>query len=151
MQNTVSSVVWPWRERNAAQPAPKPTGPAASAVLLQVGIMAAIGAGLFWWLDHRTMGLVVWSLAAVVLVSGFFIPPVFAAIERFGQRLAKWVGAILTWGLLAPFYYLCFFPMHLVLKLKGKDPLHRQIHTDEPTYWTPRKPIRNVAQYRKQF
>ena len=151
MQNTVSSVVWPWRERDAARAAPQKTGPAASAVLLQVGIMAAIGAGLYVWLDHRVMGIVVWSLAGVVLVSGFFIPPVFAAIERFGQWLGKAVGAILTWGLLAPFYYLCFFPMHLVLKLKGTDPLHRQIHTQEPTYWTPRKPVRNVAQYRKQF
>lgn len=151
MSDTVSSVVWPWRQKNAARGVPAKSGPSAPAIWLQTAVMAVIGAALFWWLGHRVMGVVVWGLATVVLVSGLFVPPVFAAIERFGQNLGKWVGAALTWGLLAPFYYLCFFPMHLVLKLKGKDPLHRQIHTDEPTYWTPRKPVKDVAQYRKQF
>ena len=151
MNTNVPSVVWPWREKDAAKTAPKKAGPATSAVLLQVGIMAAIGVGLYGWLGHHVMGFVVWSLAALVLVSGFFIPPVFAAIERFGQLLGKWVGAILTWGLLVPFYYLCFVPMHLAQKISGKDPLHRQTHTQEPTYWTPRKPVKDVAQYRKQF
>ncbi|MGD9780762.1 MAG: hypothetical protein AB7V14_01270 [Kiritimatiellia bacterium] len=151
MSNPVASVVWPWREKDAAPSAPRKTGPSAAAVLLQTGIMAAIGAGLYWGLDRRPMGIVVWSLAGIVLISGFFVPPVFAAIERFGQRLGRWVGAGLTWGLLAPFYYLCFFPMHLGLKLKGKDPLCRRFPTDEPTYWTARKPIRDAAQYKKQF
>lgn len=113
--------------------------------------MAVIGAFLFWRLGHRTMGFVVWSFSGVVLVSGLFIPPVFSAIERFGKRLGQRVGEVLTWVLLTPFYYLCFFPMHLALKLKGKDPLHRQIHTAEPTYWTSRKPVGDVSRYRKQF
>ena len=151
MQNTVSSVVWPWREKDAAKAAPQKTGPAASSVLLQAGIMAVIGALVYWKLDKHAMGLVVWILAAIVLVSGFFIPPVFKAIERFGKTLGKWVGAILSWGLLAPFYYLFFFPANLLLKLRGKDPLHRPCPTGEPTYWTPRKPVTDAAQYRKQF
>ncbi len=151
MQNTVSALVWPWREKDAVKAAPRKTGPAAFSVLLQAGVMAAIGAALFWWLEHRLMGQIVWSLAAVVLVSGFFIPPVFAAIERFGQALGRWAGAILTWGLLAPFYYIVFLPLHVLQKITGKDPLHRQFPTSEPTYWTPRKPVPNAAQYRKQF
>lgn len=151
MNQAVTSIVWPWRERSAAVARPASTGPSKQAAVLQAGIMAAIGALVYVWLGHRFMGLVVWSLAAVVLVSGLFIPPVFAAIERFGKRLGQWVGVGLTWGLLAPFYYLCFVPMHLGLVLKGKDPLHRQVPTDESTYWTPRKPVPNVAQYRKQF
>ncbi|MDD2521093.1 MAG: hypothetical protein PHR34_09090 [Kiritimatiellae bacterium] len=86
-----------------------------------------------------------------MLVSGFFIPPVFRAIERFGQWLGRAVGVLLTWGLLAPFYYIVFFPMHLAQKLGGKDPLQRRLHTSDATYWTPRPPVRNLAQYRKQF
>ena len=151
MNNPVLSVVWPWREKAAGAAKPEPRGPSRTAVLTQTAVMAAIGAGLFWGLEHRVAGIVAWSLAAVVLVSGFFIPPVFAAIERFGKLLGKWIGTLLTWGLLAPFYYLCFFPMHLALKIRGKDPLHRQVPTAEPTYWTPRKPVADLAQYRKQF
>jgi hypothetical protein len=151
MPSTVPSIVWPWRERDAARTAPRKTGPAAATVLLQVGVMAAIGAGLYGWLGHRAMGIAAWSLAGVVLVSGFFVPPVFAAIERFGKSLGKWVGALLTWGLLVPFYYLCFVPLRLAQKMAGKDPLHRQCPTAEPTYWTPRKPVADLSQYRKQF
>ena len=151
MQNTVSSVVWPWREKDAAKSAPKKTGPAASTVLLQAGIMAVIGALVYWKLDHRAMGLAVWILAAIVLVSGFFIPPVFKALERFGQALGRWVGTLLTWGLLVPFFYLFFLPANLLLKLRGKDPLCRRFPSNEPTYWTPRKPVTDAAQYRKQF
>ena len=151
MNNTVLSVVWPWREKAARAVSSAPRGPSRIAVLTQAAVMAAIGAGLFWGLEHRIVGAVAWGLAAVVLVSGFFIPPVFAAIERFGKLLGKWVGILLTWGLLAPFYYLCFFPMHLAQKIRGKDPLHRQVPTAEPTYWTPRKPVADLTQYRKQF
>ena len=151
MQSSVSSVVWPWREREAAKAIPRKTGPKVPAVLLQAAVMGAIGAGLYGWLEHRTMGIVVWSFASIILLSGLFYPPVFAAIERFGKAFGQLVGAILTWGLLGPIYFLCFFPAHLALKLKGKDPLHRRLHTDEPTYWTPRKPVTDPAQYRKQF
>ena len=151
MQNTVSSVVWPWREKDAAKSAPHKTGPAASTVLLQAGIMAVIGALVYWKLDKHGMGLAVWILAAIVLVSGFFIPPVFKAIERFGQALGRWVGALLTWGLLVPFYYLFFLPANLLMKIRGKDPLCRRFPSNEPTYWTPRKPVTDAAQYRKQF
>ena len=151
MYNTVSSVVWPWREKLAAPASPKQAAPKASSVLIQAAVMAAIGAGLYFWLKHTAMGLVVWCLAGVVLVSGFFLPPVFRAIERFGQWLGRAVGVLLTWGLLAPFYYIVFFPMHLVQKLSGKDPLQRRLHSSDATYWTPRPPVRNPAQYRKQF
>ncbi len=113
--------------------------------------MALIGAALYAWLGHRVMGYIVWTLAAIVLVSGLFIPPVFAAIERFGRWLGKWVGEGLTWGLLTPFFYLCFCPMRLGLILKGKDPLQRRLHTGDPSYWVERKPTADISQYRKQF
>ena len=151
MNLTVASVVWPWREKAARQAAPRKTGPSASAVLVQVAIMAVIGAGLFWGLERRAMGAVVWGLGALVLVSGFFVPSVFAALERFGKKLGKGVGVLLTWGLLAPFYYLCFVPLRLLQKIGGKDPLQLRFPTDEPTYWVSRKPVPKVDQYRKQF
>ncbi len=151
MNNTVESVVWPWRERQSAAGQTGKTAPPWKAAVRQFVIMALIGAALYGWLGHRLMGAVVWSLATVVLVSGLFIPPAFAAIERFGMALGKWVGAGLTWGLLTPFFYLCFCPMHLMLKLKGKDPLERRLHTGESTYWTARLPVEDPSRYRKQF
>ena len=151
MSNTVLAVVWPWRDKPAGAPGQKIVGHPGKSALIQAVIMAVIGLLVYQGLGHRTMGIIVWSFAAVVLVSGLFIPPVFFAIERFGKLLGKGVATALTWGLLVPFYYLCFVPAHVVLKLRGKDPLRRQFPTDEPTYWIPRKPIPDVSQYRKQF
>ncbi len=145
---SVGSVVWNWRGANAA-PGGAPS--AAAAALKQAAVMGVVGAGLYFWLERRAMGVAVWSLAVVVLASGLFLPPVFAAIERFGQRLGKGVGVLLTWGLLVPFYYLCFGALRLIQQIGGKDPLCRKFPSDEPTYWTVRKPVRDVAQYRKQF
>ena len=151
MNPSVLSVAWPWREKASREAKPQPKSPSKAAVLIQSILMAAVGAFLFWKLGKHVMGLVAGCLAAVVLVSGFFIPPLYAAIERFGKRLGKWVGVALTWGLLAPFYYLCLSPMHLSLKIRGKDPLQRQFPTREPTYWVSRKPVSDLSQYRKQF
>ena len=145
---SVDAVVWNWRGPSAARTGTKP---GAGAALKQAAVMGVVGAGLYFWLEHRAMGVVVWSLAGVVLASGLFVPPVFAAIERFGRGLGKGVGVLLTWGLLVPFYYLCFGALRLAQKIGGKDPLCRKFPSDEPTYWTPRPPVRNAAQYRKQF
>jgi hypothetical protein len=150
MHPSVLSTVWPWRE-SATPDRPVKAGASKIAAILQALVMSAIGAGLFWWLGHRIMGGVVWGLAAVVLLSGLFLPKVFAGIERVGKWLGHVVGIGLTWGLLVPFYYLCFCPMRLGLILKRKDPLHRKLTADATTYWTPRKPIPDVGQYRKQF
>ena len=151
MSNLVSSVVWPWRENPAGAAKPEKTRPARSAVAIQTATMVAIGALLYWGPKHRAAGLVLWGLAAAVLVSGLFFPPAFAAIERFGKRLGKGAGSILTWSLLAPFYYLCFLPLRLALAIRGKDPLARRFPSDEPTYWVPRKPVADLSQYKKQF
>lgn len=151
MNSKVSEVVWPWRENASASAAPQRNGIPLGAILRQAGTMSIVGAVLYWGLEHRTMGLAAWALAAVVAVSGLFIPPFFAAIERFGQALGRWVGAILTWSLLAPFYYVVLIPLNLLQRIAGKDPLHRRFPSNEPTHWVSRKPVADAAQYRKQF
>ena len=149
-ENSVSAVVWAWRER-VAPAGPAPAAPAAAAALRQAAVMGIVGAGLYFWLEHRAMGIVVWSMAGVVLAAGLVLPSVFFALERLGRQLGKGVGVLLTWGLLVPFYYLCFGSLRLAQKIAGKDPLSRKFPSGEPTYWTPRKPVRNAAQYQKQF
>ena len=113
--------------------------------------MAAIGAGFFWKWNHPRMAIDIWSLASLLLLSAFFCPPAHAWTQRFGTLLSKWVGIFLTWGLLSPFYYLCFVPLHLVQFLRQKDPLSRRCPTTQSTYWVPRKPTPNLSQYKKQF
>ncbi len=151
MNHAVSSVAWPWRKRQEDESETRPKPRVWVCALRQSAIMTVIGSALFWWLGHRVMGGIVWSLAAVVLASGMFVPAVFAAIERFGKRLGEWAGQGLTWGLLAPFFYGFFVPMRAWLKLRGKDPLERRLIAGKATYWTPREPLQDASRYRKQF
>jgi ABC-type uncharacterized transport system permease subunit len=146
----VYEIVWPWRTGGVTASANKSMSPASKAAI-QAVIMGLIGFLLYHFVGHRVMGVVVWGLAVIVLISGLFIPPAFQAIERFGARLGVWVGTGLTWGLLVPFYYITFSIGHFFLKLKGKDLMCREFPSREPTYWTPRTPVRNLEQYGKQF
>ncbi len=146
----VYEVVWPWRTGGKPAVAKQPM-PAKTKAVIQAVVMAVVGLFLYKVLGHHTAGKVVWALAVVVLVSGLFIPPVFKAIEHFGALLGKWVGTGLTWGLLAPFYYVVFSLGRLFLTLTGKDLLCCKFPTQEATYWTPHKARRNLDQYGKQF
>ena len=143
----VMETVWPW-ERAAAV---RPREQIARRAWLQAGILAAIGAGLFWGLHRETMAGVAWTMAALVGLSGLLAPRVFKAIERLGRRLGQWVGIGLTYLLLVPFYFLVFVPAHAVLAFRGKDPMKRQFPSPDETCWTPKKTSANLNHYRKQF
>ena len=119
--------------------------------IVQTGVMVAIGAGFFLKWNHPHMAITIWSLAVLLLLSALFCPPAHALIQRSGTLLRKWVGIFLTWGLLTPFFYLCFLPLHLVQVLRQQDPLSRRFPTTQSTYWLPRKPTPNLDSYKKQF
>jgi hypothetical protein len=123
----------------------------AAKAVVQAVVMGLVGWFLIGYLHHRVMAFVVWGLAFLVLVGGLVYPPLFHAFERFGQKLAKWVSAGLTYGLLVPFYYLCFVPGHLILAVMGKDPMDRRCpEPQKATFWVARPPTHDMAQYKKQ-
>ena len=150
-KNDTHSVVWPWREKENHQLHTQHHAPTKLSAATQTVVMAAIGAWLFWKVDNRVLGIVTWSLASIILTSAFFCPPAYTRLNQFGKGIGKWVGILLTWGLLAPFYFLCFLPLHLAQIIRRKDPLSRPCPTTQSTYWVPHKPISNPAQYTKQF
>ena len=144
----VAAVVWPWRE--GAQGTAINRGAEKRKALIQFALMLFVAWLLYKFAPHKGMAYVVATLACIVLISGFFIRPVFMAFERFAHAVGKGVGVGLTWGLLVPFFYLCFIPARISHVIKGKDPMKRKFPTDLPTYWEPRPPVRNMDQYRKQ-
>ena len=143
----VMETVWPWQNGSMAQPAEK-NGARAT---IQAAILAAVGAGLFFGLHHKAMAGAAWAMGALVWISGLWIPRLFKAIERFGQRLGQGTGILLSYLLLVPFYYLVFVPAHAVLALRGKDPMNRRFPSPAESCWMPKKPIANLNHYKKQF
>ena len=148
-EQSVAQVVWPWR-----------TPPKVSATsvwtrrrraLLQCAIMAAVATLLTLWLGRYRLGLFLYCFSAVILVCGFLAPKAFEAIERFGQKLAQTVALALTWILLMPFFYLCFAPARLILKLMGKDPMCRRFEHKRSSYWMDHKPPAASQPYTRQY
>ena len=143
----VMETVWPWWKTREG-PAADQTGLRGA---IQAGVLAVIGAGLFFGLHHKAMAGAAWAMGALVGISGLWIPRLFTAIERLGHRLGQGTGILLSYLLLVPFYYLVFVPAHAVLALRGKDPMNRRFPSPDESCWTPKKPIANLNHYKKQF
>ena len=149
-QNPVSQAVWRWRENAADALGTAGMSPRVK-VLITTPIALLIAYGIYCWKHHPGPPLVVAAMALAIALCGFFAPPAYAFIERFFLRFAAWVAAAMTWILLTPVFYLIFAPAHLLLALRGKDPMHRRCPTDLASYWTPRPPITRKNYYRSQY
>jgi len=140
---------WTWKAVGTPPPVKVPMSIKVKA-LIQAPVMGLVGYLIYRWTGHLIGPVIVWSLAGLLLIGGLFIPPIFHGFEKFGALLGKWIGLILNWGLLTPFFYLCFVPGRLILKLKGIDPMDREFPSNKTSFWIPRKPIADIAQYKKQ-
>ena len=145
----VSQAVWRWRDADAPVPADS-HGNVKGRALLQTLIMAGV-AGIFLYRHHPVPGTILAVLAGLILTAAFLAPSFFLAFEKAGRTFGEWVAIGVTWLLLAPFYYLCFVPGRLMILLTGKDPLTRRFPSAAVTLWVQRPPVKDPAQYRKQF
>ena len=118
--------------------------------MVQGAIPALVGA-FFWYKNRHVAASVLFGISGVLLVTGFLLPSVFLRIEKLGQGLGRIVGVVLTWLCLVPAFFLVFVPGHLILKIRGLDPLSRAFPTDLPSYWVPRKPVASTDDYKRQY
>ena len=148
-QSEVSRAVWPWQDGVAGPARPKGMSPKKK-VLITTPIALLIAYGIYLWRGHALMPCIVVGVALTICFCGVFVPPAFDAIERFFAGFARMVATTVTWILLVPVFYLIFAPAHLLLRIRGKDPMFRQCPSDEPTYWTKRPPVTRKGYYESQ-
>jgi hypothetical protein len=158
MSRNVQNVVWNWREEEAAAAdgGPLPVAAAERRPLrrrsliqaLVAGLAGAVLVGLF---GHRIAAFVVWGIGAAILVLGLAAPQLYRGVERWGQSLGRAVGSLLTALLLAPLFYLVFFPAAVLLRLRRHDPLHRAPLPAGRTGWLPRRQPPTPESYARQF
>ncbi|MCX6998282.1 MAG: hypothetical protein NTV49_14660 [Kiritimatiellaeota bacterium] len=144
----VSRIVWNWKDRMAG---PRPATVHPVAVLAQAAVALAAATFMVFYKKYLVLGAVLYGLGALVLIGGLFVPPLHRALDRVGKGLGRIVGVAFTWLLLAPFFYLCFPAAHLILKLRGRDPLRRRWEPAAASYWTDRKPVEQATHYDRQF
>jgi hypothetical protein len=108
--------------------------------------------GVWWW---KTGSLaeagVFWAIGAAA--------PALGEIWPRGLRLAYLAASYATfpigWGvshlILAVVYYLLLFPIGLVLRLRGYDPMQRRFDQNAKSYWTHREREEGTERYFRQF
>lgn len=130
-----AAVIWNWREKASATPAPGSNARARARGMLQGAIGGAIGGGIYWWWS-QTIGTIVSTIAAVVFLSALISPGgLYAAVQRLFGTLGYWTGTALTWILMPALFYIFFLPFGALFRRGGRDRLRRYFDREAESYW----------------
>lgn len=115
--------------------------------LLVGGIFSVIA---LWPLMFRSESPRFWamSLGCLLILLGVIAPLSLKQVHRGWTKIGHVLGSINTKIILGITYYLLITPMGLVMRLMGKDPMHRAVRENVDTYRVvrdarPRQHMRN--------
>jgi hypothetical protein len=117
--------------------------------LLVGGVFAVIG---LWPVVFRSESPRLWAtiLGSLLIVLGAIAPQSLQQAHKGWMKVGHVLGSINTKIILGIIYYLLITPMGLVMRLMGKDPMHRALAQDTDTYRIVRSP-RSRHHMRNQF
>ena len=97
-----------------------------------------------------------WCVLIVGIGCLFFVCSMLSMIVTkwlyLGLTLATFpIGMVVSFVVLAGFYYLVLTPVGLVFRLIGRDSLRRKFDRTAKSYWIARRPADNVKRYFNQF
>jgi hypothetical protein len=85
------------------------------------------------------------GIACALFLVGLLLPPLARQFHILWMRLAGALGYINSRILLSLMFYGVFTPYGLVMRLFGRDPLHRR-EAQRESYWIPRKVERQTKE-----
>jgi hypothetical protein len=113
-------------------------------------VVAAIVLHFVWGVAVLWAGVALAAGAVIFLCS--LISPAVTRILYIGLTLvAMPIGFVVSFILLAAFYFLLLTPVALVFKLIGRDALCRRFDRAAESYWVPHKPNEDMERYLHQF
>ena len=120
--------------------------------LIAMIMLTIISIILHWWkgisitsvLCIVTLGLLLFIISRV---REQFIKPVYIGL----QLVALPIGMMISFVLIALFYYIVITPIGLYFRIIGRDPLCRKFDHQANTYWIQHKLVDSVDRYFKQF
>ncbi len=117
---------------------------------LAASILAALILHFAWGLATISMLAVVMAGAVIFLCS--LISPAAARVLYVGLTLfAMPIGLVVSFVLLAAFYFLLLTPLALVFRLIGRDSLYRRYEPDAESYWVEHTSSDKMERYLHQF
>lgn len=117
--------------------------------LLVGSVFAVVG---LWPLVFRSEPPRLWAmiLGSLLIVLGGIVPQSLKQVHGGWMKIGHVLGAINTRIILGIIYYLLITPMGLVMRLMGKDSMHRTLAKETTTYRVVRAP-RSPQHMRNQF
>jgi hypothetical protein len=110
--------------------------------------------GLWLWRHGESwlpISLGLWAAAVLSLAVGW-LAPAWLRWVFVGMIVVTYpIGWVVSHVLLAIVFYGILTPLGLIMRLTGRDPLHRQFDRTANTYWTRWKPPANKARYFRQY
>ena len=103
-------------------------------------LVAAIAGAIFFFLLARpAVATAAWGVGGLTLLLALVSPlGAYAALDRAVGKVGEWIGTLLTWLLLGPFFYVFVAPFGLLLRRGARDKMQRRLDPDAETYWQKR-------------
>jgi len=119
------------------------TAPVASAILAAV-LVFVWGAAVVWAIAVLAVGAGI-SLCSLVSLKATRVVYLILTL------VALPIGHLISFVLLAVFYFLLLTPLGLFFRLIRRDPLHRNLDRSCTSYWICRRPPADMDRYFHQF
>jgi len=103
---------------------------------LTMGTVIGLLFGLFFpWLFEKPIPQWPWIFSAVLVVWALVLPRTLSIIYGPWMRFGHIIGTVNTKIILSILFFLVFTPVSMVLRLMGKDMMHRKIDKTALSYW----------------
>jgi len=94
----------------------------------------------------------VWAIVAVaagaaILLCSLIVPRAARIVYIVLSAVGLPIGFVVSFILLAAFYFLLLTPLALLFRLMGRDPLHRRFDHTADSFWVARKSTTSLDRY----
>ena len=113
-------------------------------VIISLLLYLLKGVAIQWLIMICAFGLMVFttSLISLKLTKMIYLGMILLTMP---------IGWVVSFILLAAFYYLLLTPLGLIFRLIGRDPLYRKFDPTAKSYWMSRQSPKGLEQYFHQF
>lgn len=107
---------------------------------------------VFFLGSHPERAYWLWGIGLVFLLFGLIFPQALKPVHLVWMALAFFLGFFMSRILLTLLFFLVITPIGLIMRLFGKDFLHKKLRTNQKSYWLKReKKTISPQQYEKLF
>ncbi|MBM4090917.1 MAG: sxtJ [Planctomycetes bacterium] len=119
---------------------------------LVLPLFAAVVGGLLGWrFDLWAVACAVVGVAVVVGVAGLLRPALARPIYRGWMRATAPIGWVVGHVILGGVFFVVLTPLGVLMRIFGRDPLHRKWDKGRWSYWERREPPADASRYFRQF